>query len=894
MAFEEFQNLWPTCWKEAEQLLHRVGYIDAKKYFICFDESHRCHYGIMSSENEMCHHCHQKGSITFYYLGLGPKINLWTSDPEMCKKMLSHWQEKEHWLEQENSEGWGFQCKKEIWDGKRFAELQWFWNPEKEWELPTKCVNCATVISAKDIETSPDICDSEERKLITCKSCHQTFQHIVQKTYGDPRNLAYIAHWDGFQPFDGKYNHGSGAIEVQIANMCKKDRQQNSEIYVVGFVPVYLLPDKRPVSLDPFLYPLISEIEDGFIDGITVNYAYSLPQLPAGIIKLRHILLCFTGDHPAICEVCKAIFCGKNPCRRCKCGSTLIPLTNHYYYGDYRKSARYPWPKRNLEDEIGTVKTIEEEERKTVAETMAKEAGFTGLSVLHRLHALYGFDYRKDCVFDNMHMVALGVIKNHFSFLLDNGIVDKKQIQERPNVTPWTAEFMSLRYPTQLSRIGFWKAEEFQKFAFPISEYVLGGLLPNNHFEAWECLVRIVEYMYCQGRSGWTVDSAAIFQEMVLRYNVLVEETQGLRSCHAVNHNLTHVHEDVLNFGAPDNYWCYNFERAVGRYVLISTNHKNIEITFARAELRREVLKVRNSIKAQGHSSNQVLEYEGHYKSISALKESLSHFSEEALDIAENQGILVGALKGVHLSDQMRRNSVLEHFSDRPEITNDCLSDVAEECRSIYFVDNEKHDGLLYRIGEKVIYKLPHTSEERVMSITQCLQVKVDSLFYLLVAGEAFQYVLSGSEKAVHQWSKGLIVQQTGIEVIVPSVSIQRKIMLFPQPDSLNDPQSFIICDFQRPQFPVTSVVVPCYPEVGDMVLIKGDDPEPWRGLVTAVQHRNLSVQVQFYVPHGRWGRSSGLWVREGTRTQAVLFKSIVGRSTGTWRGTGNALYKEY
>ena len=59
------------------------------------------------------------------------------------------------------------------------------------------------------------------------------------------------------------------------------------------------------------------------------------------------------------------------------------------------------------------------------------------------------------------------------------------------------------------------------------------------------------------------------------------------------------IHENVLNFGAPDNYWCYNFERAVERYVTISNNHKNIEVTFARTELRREILKVRSSLKIQ-------------------------------------------------------------------------------------------------------------------------------------------------------------------------------------------------------------------------------------------------------------------------------------------------------
>ena len=310
-----------------------------------------------------------------------------------------------------------------------------------------------------------------------------------------------------------------------------------------------------------------------------------------------------TADHVAMCEICKGLFCGKNPCRRCKCGSTLVLVSNHYYYGDYHKSTKYPWPRRNINEDLQGLHAIEDEGRKTVAQEMAKEAGFTGLSILHRLHALYGFDYRKHCVFDVMHTVVLGVVKKHLTFLLENNLIDRRTLQDRLSHVPWSAEFLSSRYPAQLFRMGFWKAEEFQKFAYPISEVLLGGLLTNKHFETWECLARIVEFLYCQGRNGWTVDFAAVFQQIVLRYNILLEESQGLRACHLVNHNLSHIHEDVLNFGAPDNYWCYNFERAVQRYVTISNNHKNIEVTFARTELRREILKVRSSLKIQESDS---------------------------------------------------------------------------------------------------------------------------------------------------------------------------------------------------------------------------------------------------------------------------------------------------
>lgn len=146
--------MWPKYWKDAEQLLHSVGYKDAKKYMICLDEVRRCHFGLMSSEHELCPHCN-KETIPQYYLGLGPKINLWVSYPTFCNKILTQWFDKDHWLRQENQEDLGFHSKNEIWDGKRFSELQWFWNPEEEWQLPAKGHNYKGVISIQEINSSP-------------------------------------------------------------------------------------------------------------------------------------------------------------------------------------------------------------------------------------------------------------------------------------------------------------------------------------------------------------------------------------------------------------------------------------------------------------------------------------------------------------------------------------------------------------------------------------------------------------------------------------------------------------------------------------------------------------------------------------------------------------------
>lgn len=41
--------------------------------------------------------------------------------------------EKDHWFYENSSEDWGWEIKKELWNGKRFSQLSWFWNPDESW-----------------------------------------------------------------------------------------------------------------------------------------------------------------------------------------------------------------------------------------------------------------------------------------------------------------------------------------------------------------------------------------------------------------------------------------------------------------------------------------------------------------------------------------------------------------------------------------------------------------------------------------------------------------------------------------------------------------------------------------------------------------------------------------
>ena len=190
---EQLIPFWPSCWSEVLLLLESVGYKSPQLYWICLDESHPCLFGLMRAKTELCMHCGKEGTIP-YYLSVIDKVKRWCSSPTMCRNITAHWREKSHWLPAQWKEGWGWPCKKEFWDGTRFSQLSYFWDPNAEWILPVRCPEngCGTVISADELLSSPVAGDQvDNTRLVECPSCQNIFRHVPQQVKGDPRNIAY-------------------------------------------------------------------------------------------------------------------------------------------------------------------------------------------------------------------------------------------------------------------------------------------------------------------------------------------------------------------------------------------------------------------------------------------------------------------------------------------------------------------------------------------------------------------------------------------------------------------------------------------------------------------------------------------------------------------------------
>ena len=81
---------------------------------------------------------------------------------------------------------------------------------------------------------------------------------------------------------------------------------------------------------------------------------------------------------------------------------------------------------------------------------------------------------------------------------------------------------------------------------------------------------------------------------------------------------------------------------------------------------------------------------------------------------------------------ELEGNSILVQFSQDQGITGESLSDVAQECRSIYFPSVEANKGKLYRVRQNIIVSA-EDGNGCVLTITQLLRTNISNEYHLLL-----------------------------------------------------------------------------------------------------------------------------------------------------------------
>ena len=76
----------------------------------------------------------------------------------------------------------------------------------------------------------------------------------------------------------------------------------------------------------------------------------------------------------------------------------------------------------------------------------------------------------------------------------------------------------------------------------------------DEEFQIQTLVSRLTKLHFFSGRQDWTDEMINVHFKLAWRLNVLVEELQGLQMCTISLHTLIHIHEDIINFAACDNY----------------------------------------------------------------------------------------------------------------------------------------------------------------------------------------------------------------------------------------------------------------------------------------------------------------------------------------------------
>ena len=94
--------------------------------------------------------------------------------------------------------------------------------------------------------------------------------------------------------------------------------------------------------------------------------------------------------------------------------------------------------------------------------------------------------------FDAMHLLPLNVVKNHLAKLLSGKVMDVRELACKLKQMPWTTDYKSSRLPTDFEGMGYWEVEEYQKLAFPASEFVFSRLVTEDEYKVWAPIPRLL------------------------------------------------------------------------------------------------------------------------------------------------------------------------------------------------------------------------------------------------------------------------------------------------------------------------------------------------------------------------------------------------------------------
>ncbi|XP_039299877.1 uncharacterized protein LOC111054008 isoform X1 [Nilaparvata lugens] len=323
--------------------------------------------------------------------------------------------------------------------------------------------------------------------------------------------------------------------------------------------------DSKPVSSNTFLRPLVDECLDLEKNGVVYEGK-----------KYSFRVSCFIADAPARQFLkCIASHCSSHACEKCTQEGTSY-------------NRRMTWQLERTQSPLRTDEAF-------------KQTDFLGdhqygPSVLSEL----SIGLVTQVPLDYLHLMCLGITKKLVRVWVDKG---PKQCKLRAsaieNISSRLKIIASSHIPSEFSRrprplhtFKFWKATEYRSFMLYIGPVVLFKILPDELFQHFT-VFHVIAYILTSDK-GSDLSWRNYCQELISHFLHLSSSLYGREFLIYNFHNLTHLPNDVKNYGSLDRFSAFPFE-----------NHMKV---------------IKNMVRSHNNAIEQVIKRLGERKLISCNK----------------------------------------------------------------------------------------------------------------------------------------------------------------------------------------------------------------------------------------------------------------------------------
>ena len=111
------------------------------------------------------------------------------------------------------------------------------------------------------------LCEHWRNRCVPSGCLADVYDGRVWWFFGQPHNLGLLLNCDWFQPYDFT-EYSVGVIYMVILNLPRSLRFKPENVIIVGIIPG---PDEPSLTINSFLQPLVTELNELWVSGITTS-----------------------------------------------------------------------------------------------------------------------------------------------------------------------------------------------------------------------------------------------------------------------------------------------------------------------------------------------------------------------------------------------------------------------------------------------------------------------------------------------------------------------------------------------------------------------------------------------------------------------------------------------